>query len=253
MTTFQDRFAAVTGAARGIGLATAKRLAADGATVFMLDLPTSDGEVQAAQLRADGLKAQFIPTDVSQEESVRAAAATIRAAALQLDYLVNVAGTNVHARIQDMSLEQWNRMLSVNVTGMFLTLKHLSPLMTNGGAVVNMGSVSAFIGTDGYTAYHMTKGAVTSFTTAAAQEFAASGIRVNVVAPGWVDTDFTDNALAQLPNADAVRAGANTAHMLGRIAQPDEVAAAIAFLLSPDASFITGTTLFVDGGFMAKH
>lgn len=217
----------------------------------MLDLASSNGAAEAETLGAD---VHFIPVDVSDEASVAQAAAKVNATFDRLDALVNIAGINLHRRIEDMSPEAWDKMMGVNVTGMFLMMKHFVPLMRDtGGAIVNMGSVSAYVGSDGYAAYHTTKGAVISLTKSVALEFAEYNIRVNAVAPGWVNTQFTDDALALTENPDEIRAGAGNAHVLGRMAEPDEIAASIAFLLSEEASFISGETLFVDGGFMVKR
>lgn len=252
MGRFDGKTAVITGAARGMGLATAQQLARDGGVVVLLDLPASNGEAAAEDINQAGGRASFIGCDVLDETSVVDAAGQIRDRFGHVDHLVNIAGVNVHARIEDMTVAQWDRMMGVNVTGMFLMMKHIVPLM-QGGAVVNMGSVSAFVGSDGYAAYVTTKGAVLSLTKAAALELAPQQIRVNAVAPGWVDTQFTWDALDSADDREKLLASANHAHILGRIAQPAEVAGAIAFLLSDEARFITGETLFVDGGFMVKR
>jgi NAD(P)-dependent dehydrogenase (short-subunit alcohol dehydrogenase family) len=247
MGSLHGKVAVITGAARGMGLATASRLAQDGATVYRLD------RAPAPPINTPEDSSFYLATDVSDEASVQASANYIKTAHGQVDYLVNIAGINQLQRIADTTPESWDRMMAVNVTGMFLMMKHIVPLMPNGAAIVNMASVSAYVGSDGYAAYVTTKGAVISLTQSVALEFAAHGIRVNAVAPGWVATQFTQDGIALADDPDALRAAANKAHVLNRIAQPEEVANAIAFLLSDRASFITGETLFVDGGFMVKR
>lgn len=225
---------AITGGAGGIGAALVRAVQAVGWRAASLDL-THNPDANLSLI-----------VDVQDEAALAAALAQIG----PLRGLVCIAGTTVRGRIEDLSWDDWRHVMAVNVTGTMLAMKHAQ--MQPGGAIVLTASVSAHIGTDGYTAYHTSKGAVLGLMRASCGEFAAQGVRVNAVSPGWVDTGFTDRALAAMPGGDSLRQPAATAHLLGRIARPGEVAEAMLFLLSDDASFITGEELVVDGGFMRK-
>ena len=185
--------------------------------------------------------------DVSDESAM----ARVLGAIGPLSGLVCVAGTNARGRVEALSWEDWRRVMAVNVRGTMLAMKHAD--LSDGAGIVLTSSVSAHVGCDGYTAYHTSKGAVLGLMRATSGEFAPRGIRVNAVSPGWVDTGFTDRALADLPDGEAIRARAGAAHILGRMAAPAEIAEAILFLLSDEASFVTGTELIVDGGFLRKR
>lgn len=226
----------VTGGAGGMGAATVRAIQLAGHKAACFDL--------AENLEAD----LSIPVELTDE----AAVAVAFARAGTLSGLVCIAGTNARGRVEDLPWAEWRRVMTVNVGSTMLAMKHASPWLLEGSGIVLMSSVSAHIGTDGYTAYHTSKGAVLGLMRAASGEFAARGIRVNAVSPGWVDTRFTDRELEKMPNAAEMRKAAGAAHLLGRIARPEEVAEAIVFLLSEDASFVTGEELFVDGGFMRK-
>lgn len=254
MGEFSGQAAVVTGAARGIGAATARLLAREGAAVALIDLPGTSGPAVASEIAAAGGSAQFIACDLKDETQVRSALATVKNTFGRLDALVNVAAINRKGRVEDFSVADWDLMMAVNVRSMFLTTKYAVPLLraSGGGGIVNLSSVSAFLGSDGYAAYHTTKGAVLSLTRSLALELAPEHIRVNAICPGWVETPFTDEALALSDNPEGLRADAARMHILGRMAKPEEVADAVFFFLSRRASFITGETLFVDGGFMVK-
>lgn len=227
----------VTGGAGGIGRALIAALQKAGHRAVSLDIaanPDADVSVQI---------------DLTDEAALANAFDRLG----DLAGLACIAGTNAaKARVEDLSWSDWTRVMAVNVAGTMLAMKHASPRLQDGAGIVLMGSVSAHIATDGYVAYHTSKGAVLGLMRAASGEFAPRRIRVNAVSPGWVDTAFTDQALAALPDGEVIRAGAGAAHLLGRMAAPQEIAEAILFLLSPDASFITGTELIVDGGFLRR-
>ena len=228
---------AITGGAGGIGAALVLKLEAAGQRTVSLDLEPNAGASESHAL------------DDSDEVAVRKAFRT----AETLAGLVCIAGTNARGRVEDLSWDEWKRVMAVNVRGAMLAMKHASGRLRNGGSIVLMSSVSAKIGTDGYVAYHTSKGALLGLMRAASGEFAPRGIRVNAVSPGWVDTAFTDRALADQPDGEAVRATAGDAHILGRMARPEEIADAIVFLMSDAASFVTGTELIVDGGFLCRR
>src|ERR1700733_9677892 len=246
------RVAIVTGGARGIGRETAETLALAGARVVLADLDKSAAEGAAAEMRALGLHLTAIVADVADEASVDSMVRATLTQEGRLDILVNNAGTAIRRPAVDLALGDWDKVLSVNLTGSFLCARAAArPMIAAGsGAIVNVASIMGLSGGGLYpnVSYQATKGAIVNMTRALAVEWAAHAIRVNAVAPTYVRTDLIGPILKD-PELVA-RIAAMTP--LRKLAEPADIAAAITFLVSPAAAMITGHTLAVDGGFLAQ-
>lgn len=249
---FESKVVVVTGATSGIGEATSRRLAAEGAAVVLGARSKDVGEQLAADIRATGGRALFVPTDVTVESEV---AALVRAAVDEfgrLDGAFNNAGAvSAFGAVQDIDGSSWSAEIELNLTGVFYGMKHQVPaiLASGGGAILNNASNLGVVGMGSVSPYVAAKHGVVGLTKAVALENAAQGIRVNAIASGAVDTPAFRSTMGATPEGEAQIAGL---HPMGRISKPEEIAAFAAFLLSDEASFITGANLSIDGGFTAQ-
>lgn len=250
MKRLKGKVALVTGGAQGLGAAIARRFGHEGAQVFLGDLKEAEGNLCAAQLQTEGVKAWFVRLDVASEESwIRCCEKVIENAG-RLDVLVNNAGINIRQPIEEMTVENLDLMLAVNVRGPFLGIKHALPLMrrAGGGSIINMGSVCCLIGHK-FTpeAYTTVKGALIQLTKSVAVRYAKDNIRANLLCPSTVETPLVQEMLKN-PERRSERLGEVP---LGRLASLDDVANAALYLASDEAAFINGVALPVDGGVTA--
>ena len=240
MTRFDGKVALVTGGRSGIGQAIARRLQQEGARVFTAQRGTDDQFEAIAADFTDPVSPAQVVTDVI-------------ARAGQLDVLVNNAGMMQESSVEDMSLQDWQRNLTVNLTAPFLMIQAALPhLRKTCGSIVNTGSIEGLGSNPGHAAYCASKAGLHGLTRAVAVDHGHEGIRCNAVAPGWIDTELNMDFIEAMPDPDAFRRDIGRIHPVARTGKPEEVAALVAFLAAEESGFITGQIYTVDGGRMAK-
>jgi NAD(P)-dependent dehydrogenase (short-subunit alcohol dehydrogenase family) len=250
MRRLEGKVALVTGAASGIGRVTAERLAEEGAVVVVTDVQDEAGEQAAASIRAGGGDALYLHLDVTEEAGWQAVVERVLSERDRLDVLVNNAGLGDLAPIEETSLADWERTVAIDQTGVFLGMKTCAEALkaSGNGSVINISSIFGTSGGFGTSpAYHAAKGAVRTLTKNVALRWATEGVRVNSVHPGFIRTPILDQAKGT-EIWDAMTASTP----MGRLGEPEEIAAAVAYLASDDASFVTGSELYVDGGYTAR-
>ena len=251
------KIAIVTGASQGIGRACAERLAREGARLVLCDVDIAQGQSVAADISKTGTKAIFVPCDVSKVADVAKAVTAALDAYGRIDVLVNNAGVLDDAQFLDLAAEEFDRIIGINLRGAFLMgqavarqmVKQGVPAGSSGsrpqaGAIVNMSSVNAVFALPDHVAYSISKGGINQLTKAMAISLAPHAIRVNAVGPGTIQTPLLDGVIKDA----AFRSKVLSRTPLGRFGQPDEIAAIVAWLASEESSYVTGTTIYADGG-----
>ncbi len=258
MFQLDKKIAFVTGAGSGIGEHIARLFAQQGAHVILSDVRADAAERVASEIQAAGGSTRTQQLDVSEELQVKAALEQVATTEGRLDILVNNAGVSHVGTILETSLEDWERLISVNARGVFLCSKYAVTQMLAqnpaGGILVNIASVAGMIAIDQRFPYSATKGAVISMTRSIAIDFVTQGIRCNAICPGTVHTPFVEGYLARnfAGREDEVRQQLHARQPIGRMGRPDEIAYAALYLASDEAAFVTGSTLVIDGGWTAK-
>ncbi|MBB5791011.1 SDR family NAD(P)-dependent oxidoreductase [Jiangella mangrovi] len=241
----------VTGAAHGIGRAIVARLVAEGARVGFCDVDDAGGRAVADEL---GPAALFVPADVTDEDQIAAAVAAVSSRFGGVTVLVNNAGVNAHFELADLTVSEWDRFLAIDLRAAWLCAKFVIPGMrtAGGGAVVNVSSLHAKLTTRGMFPYAAAKAGLVGLTRSMAVELGPDGVRVNAVCPGWTRTGPVEAAFAATGDPDRAEREVAESCPLGRLAEPDEIAAVVAFAASAEATYMTGTELYVDGGLGAR-
>lgn len=246
------KVAVVTGAGAGIGQAIALEFASEGAKVIVAEIDAPSSDQSTKMIRDAGGEAIAVQTDVTDDASVRRLVETTVTEFGPPDVLVNNAAVMPMGAIADANQGDWDRVMAVNVRGIFHCSKYVIREMkkqNRGGSIINLGSVTAIVGTPGIAAYTASKGAVVALTRQMAIDYADDAIRANSMSPGTIDTPMLARAVALSDDQEKARAGFDAIHPIGRVGTPNEIASAAVFLASDESSFVTGSNLIIDGGY----
>ena len=254
MNRLKGKVAIITGAALGIGAATARRMAEEGASVALLDLHGAEGEALATTLSHAGAKARFWACDVSKESEVARVFGEVEAHFGRIDVLVNNAGiSGVNKPTHEVTEEEWDFVQAINVKGVFFGTKHAVPAMkrAGGGSIINLSSIYGLVGAADNPPYHASKGAVRLMSKTDAMIYAPDKIRVNSIHPGFIWTPMVSSHIHEMGDEAEARQMIAALHPIGHMGEADDIAWACVYLASEEAKFVTGAELVVDGGYTA--
>ncbi|MEX2671096.1 MAG: glucose 1-dehydrogenase [Phycisphaeraceae bacterium] len=256
MARLEGKVAIVTGGSLGIGRATCELLAREGASVAVTDINDDEGQAVVKRIANAGGKAAFYHLDVGDEDEVQSVFQAVREQFGAVDVLVNNAGiAGVNRPTDEVTLEQWQELFRINVTGVFLCTKHVISYMreAGGGSIINLSSIYGIISAPDLPPYHASKGAVRSMSKTDALLYAPDKIRVNSVHPGFIWTPLVAKLAEQSEQGvDAYRKDLDQLHPIGHVGEPDDIAYGIAYLASDESRFVTGSELVIDGGYTAR-
>jgi NAD(P)-dependent dehydrogenase (short-subunit alcohol dehydrogenase family) len=256
MKRVENKVAVVTGAALGIGKASAMLLAREGAKVAVTDINDNDGQSVVDEILAAGGVAKYWHLDTSYEDDVRNVFADVHREFGSIDILVNNAGiAGVNKPTHEISREEWDALMSVNVTGVFLCTKHAIPYMLrySSGSIINLSSIYGLIGAGDLPPYHASKGAVRLMSKNDALVYAKENIRVNSIHPGYIWTPLVERIGNESEEGvEAFRKQIDSLHPIGHVGEPDDIAYGVLYLASDESKFVTGTELIIDGGYTAQ-
>ena len=258
MSRVRDKVAIVTGAALGLGEASARMLAREGAKVVVTDIKDEEGERVAQAIAEAGGEAMYLHHDVAMESAWEQVVQTALDRFGRLDVLVNNAGIGWGGPPEEETLERWRRLMSVNLDGVFLGTKHAILAMKRnnppGGSIINLSSIEGLVGDPNLGAYNASKGGVRLYTKSTALYCAKAGlgIRVNSIHPGYIWTPMVENYLAENGDVEERRQALNALHPIGHLGEPDDIAFGVLYLASDESKFVTGTELVIDGGYTAQ-
>lgn len=258
MERVKDKVCMVTGAALGLGKASAVMLAREGARVVLTDIKDPEGEAAAKSIQESGGQAAYLHHDVGEEAQWQQAIRSVLDRFGRLDVLVNNAGVVESHPPEEETLERWRWLMRINLEGVFLGTKHAIEAMKKntpmGGAIINLSSIAGMVGIPDLGAYSASKGAIRAYTKSVALSCAKGGmnIRVNSIHPGYIWTPMVENYLAGKGDVEEGRRAAGALHPLGHIGEPDDIAYGVVYLASDESRFVTGAELVIDGGYTAQ-